>query len=133
MTTLNAKLLLDKPFAHVIIREDRILSITFRGFLKPEQADLVSSAIFRAVSELKLELILINQKELKVLSKEIQNQFTSNILKITPFISRAAIIEPEDIFAAAGLKTIQKNDHSNKGKNFTNEHEAIEWLLKRNQ
>jgi hypothetical protein len=129
MATINEKSLLEESYACIVVREDRIISATLKGFLKPEQATKALSVIFRAINELKLNLILINQKDLKVLSKETQDQIVANINELTPFLSRAAIIESEDIFAVAGLKAVQKNAHTHNSKIFTNENEAVEWLL----
>jgi hypothetical protein len=129
MATLNVKLLFEEPYACILVREDRILYVKLNGILKPEQINKVISAVIKASRDLNSKLILINQKDLKVLPKETQNQIIANIEELSHFVSRVAIIQSEDIFAVAGLKAVQKNAHTNKGKNFTNEDEAIQWLL----
>jgi hypothetical protein len=129
MATSNEKSLLEESYASIAVYEDRIISVTMKGFLKPEQANKIKLVISRAVGELKLNLVLINQKDMKVLSKETQNQMVANINELTPFFSRVAVIESEDIFAVAGLKAVQKNAPTNNSRNFTNKREAIEWLL----
>ena len=129
MATLNGQSLLAEPYASILIREDGILSITLKGFIKPEQINKVMSVVMGAVKNLNSKLILINQKELKVLSRETQNQIVTNINELNSLVSRVAIIESEDIFAVAGLKAVQKNVRANKGRNFVSNDDAIEWLL----
>ncbi|MFD1003417.1 hypothetical protein ACFQ21_29100 [Ohtaekwangia kribbensis] len=112
MATLNRQSLLAEPYASILIREDRILSITLKGFIKSEQINKVMSVVMGAVKELNSKLILINQQDLKVLSRETQNQIVTNINELNRLVSRVAIIESEDIFAVAGLKAVQKNVHA---------------------
>lgn len=129
MATFSGQSLLAEPYASIVIREDRILSITLNGFIKPGQINKVMSVVIGAVKDLNSKLILINQKDLKVLSRETQNQIVTTINALNRFVSRVAIIESEDIFAVAGLKAVQRNVHINKGKNFMSNDEAVEWLL----
>jgi hypothetical protein len=127
--TTNEKSLLEESYASISVYENRIIAVTMKGFIKPEQANRIKSVISSAAFELKLNLALINQKDMKVLSKETQNQIVANISELTPFFSRIAVVESEDIFGIAGLKAVQRNAATNNSKNFINKTDAIEWLL----
>ena len=131
MTAAKEKLLLAEAFARVVVREDGIVSVKLKGFLKPDQMKKSLSAIHQAVTgNDKLKLLLIDQKELKVLSKEVQDHLIQEIVKLGAYILRVAVIKPDDPFALAGMNAVESSAQANKGKNFAHEGEAIEWLLK---
>ena len=131
MTEAKEKLLLAEAFAKVVIREDGIVSIKLKGFLKLDQMKKTSSAVHQAVAGTdKLKLLLIDQKELKVLSKDVQDHLIQAIVKLDAYILRVVVIKPDDPFALAGMNAVENIAHANKGRNFAHEGDAIEWLLR---
>jgi hypothetical protein len=125
------KYILEESYADVVLLEEGILKIKFKGFLKPAQMQKTLEAVSSALAVYKTQLILVNQQAMKVLSKEVQEQLLHAIKRSDSTNRRVARINPEDIFAKAGLDKIHHDSHVSDSttRDFNTELEGIRWLL----
>jgi hypothetical protein len=108
-----------------------ILIVRFRGFLKPGEAAKDRLVINEAIHQKKVQLILINQRDIKVLSREMQSFIMNNAPEMVQMgIKKMAIVLPEDVFALAGVSKIQ-NESNIRGiemGTFISEEAGLNWL-----
>ena len=110
---------------------DFILVFRVHGFLKPDEAARDRLILHEAISKKKAQLLLVDQRDIKVLSKEMQSFVISSANEMVRMgIKKMAIILPQDVFALAGVSKIQR-EFKTPGMeiaHFTSEEEGMNWL-----
>jgi hypothetical protein len=111
--------------------EGSILIFRVHGFLKPGEAAKDGLTLNEAISKKKIRRILIDQRGIKVLSKEMQSFIIGSANEMAQKgIKKMAILPPEDVFALAGISKIQ-SEFKTPGieiANFSSEEEGLNWL-----
>ncbi len=110
---------------------NQAIKVTFKGFLKIK--DLVSLSAFmdNFSKNNRIDLFLVDQSDLKVLSREVQIHLAKTISTVNKDFKKIAIIEAEDIFAKAAFDKLRReaeNDEVTRAV-FHSEKTALEWLL----
>jgi hypothetical protein len=116
----------------ITLVDGKILHIKQSGFLHLSQVVEMDKASLELIARNNIHLMLIDQSELKVLSKEIQDYLVhkiSNLEKIG--IKKVAILEPENIFAKLTVEKIHREAHIQPSfaKYFASKSSASIWLL----
>ena len=111
--------------------ESSILILRIHGFQKAENAAKSKEMLNELIHQKKIRLILINQKDIKVLSKEMQLFIAGYASEIVQKgIKKMAIVLPEDLFALAGVNKIHSETKipDLEMKTFTSEEQGLNWL-----
>lgn len=114
--------------------EGSLLIVRFYGFQRSEQAAKDNQAIVETVRQKRVRLLLINQRDIKVLSREMQSLIVDNAAKmVNSGVKKVAVVLPEDVFALASVSKIHSESKLTgiAIQSFSSEGDAIEWL--RNQ
>jgi hypothetical protein len=84
-----------------------ILIVRFHGFLKPDEVTRNSILLVQTIHQNKVRSILMDQRDLKVLSKEVQWFITQSAKELMQSgIKKVAVLLPENVFALAGITKI---------------------------
>jgi vacuolar-type H+-ATPase subunit F/Vma7 len=111
--------------------DSSILIVRIHGFQKAENAAKTREAFNELINQKKIKLILINQRDIKVLSREMQSFIADYIPEmVQKGIKKMAIILPEDVFALAGVTKIHSETKipDLEMKTFNSEEQGINWL-----
>jgi hypothetical protein len=111
--------------------EDSVLIVRFHGFLKPEEAAKDRQVLNETIRQKKIRLILLDQRDIKVLSKEMQSFIINGAGEMAQNgIKKMAIILPEDVFALAGISKIHSEFKTPaiEMTHFTSEEDGLNWL-----
>lgn len=111
--------------------EDSILIVRFHGFLKPAEAAKDRLVLNEIIRQKKIRLMLIDQQDIKVLSKEMQSFIISNAGEMAQNgVRKMAITLPKDVFALAGVSKIH-SEFKTPGievTSFASEEDGLNWL-----
>lgn len=113
--------------------EGSVLIARFHGFQKPEEAAKDNLVLAQTVREKKVRSLLINQRDIKVLSGEVQSLILNNATKIVDSgVRRVAIVVPKDVFALAAVSKIHSQSKITgvAVQLFSSESDGVEWLRK---
>ncbi|HTJ51889.1 MAG TPA: hypothetical protein VL443_20655 [Cyclobacteriaceae bacterium] len=114
--------------------EDSILIVRFHGFLKPAEAFKDRLLLNDTIRQKKIQLLVINQRDIKVLSSEMQSFIVKTASEMVKHgIKKIATVLPEDVFALAGVSKIQNEFHTPgiEIANFASEESGVNWLCGR--
>ncbi|HEY9005415.1 hypothetical protein [Ohtaekwangia sp.] len=129
---MNAKLVFEHAHCVVAQLNDHTISVKLNGFLKAEHLLDISRFIETFIKKHSITAMMVNQTELKVLSKDVLEQMTKIVHATAQNgIQKIAIVDAEDIFAKASLGKLQKEapfDVSVTHAHFLHERGALEWL-----
>lgn len=108
-----------------------LLIVRFHGFQKPEEAAKDNLILSETIRQKRVRLILINQKDIKVLSGEIQSMIVDNASRlVNSGVKKLAVVMPEDVFALAAISKIH-GESKLTGipiQLFSSEKDGLEWL-----
>ena len=111
--------------------EDSILIARFHGFLKPGEAAKDRLVLHETIRQKKIRLILLNQRDIKVLSKEMRSFIINSAGEMAQNgVKKIAITLPEDVFALAGVSKIH-SEFKIPGiemAHLASEEEGLNWL-----
>lgn len=113
--------------------EGAVLIVRFHGFQKPDEAAKDSQVLAQTIRQKKVRSLLINQRDIKVLSGEVQSLILDNAAKVGDSgVKRVAVVVPDDVFALAAVSKIH---HQSKTAGvavqlFSSESDGLEWLRK---
>ncbi|AYB31895.1 hypothetical protein [Chryseolinea soli] len=113
--------------------EGSILIARFHGFQKPDEAAKDNQVLDQTIRQKRVRALLINQRNIKVLSGEMQSLILDNAAKVVDRrVKRVAIVMPEDVFALAAVSKIhsQSKIAGVAVQLFSSEPDAVEWLRK---
>lgn len=109
------------------------LKIVLKGFLKITHLTTVNDFVDSFTKHNQINMLIIDQSGLKVLSKEVQEYMGKTISMIArKGLKKVAIIEAEDIFAKASFDKLHKEETKHGEVThavFHSEKAALEWLL----
>ncbi|HEY8934045.1 MAG TPA: hypothetical protein VIM65_02450 [Cyclobacteriaceae bacterium] len=111
--------------------DSSILIVRIHGFQKAENAVKSKVMLNELIDQKKIRLILVNQKDIKVLSKEMQLFIAGYASEIVQKgIRKMAVVLPEDLFALAGVNKIHSETKipDLEMKTFTSEERGLNWL-----
>lgn len=110
---------------------DSILVARFHGFLKPGDAAKDTLVLLQTIQQRKVRLILVNQRDIKVLSREMQSFIAGNASEMVKNgVKKIAVVLPKDVFALAGVSKIH-SELKTPGIEviqFATEEEGLNWL-----
>lgn len=117
----------------VSIINSRILFIKLRGFQQVNEAIKDHAVISRTAHDRNLNLLLIDQRSLKVLSEDMKVFFVQAIQETTQNgILKIATLQPNNIFARNSISSVEAQSDllkSYQHQHFSDESAAISWLL----
>ena len=92
-----------------------VLKMKLKGFIKPAQMQDITLKINELVSRHHVRYLLVDQRELKVLTKEVMDFIFKSIGDLQRMgIEKVGSLEPVDIFAKAGISKIQQESKNTK-------------------
>lgn len=107
------------------------IKITFNGFLKVTDLTSLSTFMNTFSKYNRIDLLLVDQTSLKVLSREVQIHLAKTISIASKGLKKIAIIEAEDIFAKAAFDKLRREaEHDEVTRAvFHSEKTALKWLF----
>ena len=127
-------LLMKQPFVEIAYdKSNKILVAKWIGFLKIEDARAGCSFMTKFVKENLISGHLSDHRQLKVLSKEVQDYLTMTwfpeVEKVG--LKRVGAVVADDVFAAASVGKVNKAGQLGNLKidMFNSETECVKWLL----
>jgi hypothetical protein len=118
-------------FIHQV--DDSLLIVRFHGFLKFEEAAKDNLILIDTVRQKRVRRLLINQRDIKVLSKEMQSLIVDNAATMANSgLKKLAVVLPEDVFALAAVSKIHSQSKITGVtiQLFSSESDGVEWLRK---
>jgi anti-anti-sigma regulatory factor len=129
---MNAKLVFEHAHCVVTQLNDHTISLKLKGFLKAEHLVEISRFTETFIKNNSIVAIMVDQTDLKVLSKDVIEQMTKLVHATAENgIQKIAIVDAEDIFAKASINKLQKEapfHPSVTRAHFLHERGALEWL-----
>jgi hypothetical protein len=110
-----------------------ILKMRLRGFIKFAQIPATATRINEFIHKNQVKYLLVDQRELKVLTKDVQEHILRSIAEMQRMgIERVGILDPVDVFAKAGISKVhqESKDTTFDTKHFQTEEECMEWFVK---
>ncbi len=110
-----------------------ILKMKLRGFMKFAQMPTTYARINDFISKNQVKYLLVDQRELKVLTKDVQEYILKSIADMQRMgIERVGILDPVDVFAKAGTSKIHQESKNTAfdAMHFQTEEECMEWFVK---
>jgi hypothetical protein len=129
---MDVKVLFQQEHCEVEQIGNHAIKIKFKGFLKITHLTAVDTFMDAFVKNNRIDMLMVDQSGLKVLSKEVQDHLSKTILVIASIgLKRIALVDAEDVFAKATLDKISKEAPRDgvMRANFYSEKTALEWLL----
>jgi hypothetical protein len=131
---MNNQSLLKESYVEIFVEKDRnVIVAKWIGFLKPDQVRKGCSFMTRYIKDNKLKSHLSDHRQLKVLSKEVQEYLT---MEWFPEVERCGLtkvgaVVAEDVFAAATVNKVNKEGAVGNLKinMFNSENDCRTWLL----
>lgn len=111
--------------------EGSLLIVRLSGFQKSEQAAKDNLIIIETIRKKQVRALLMNQRDIKVLSKEMQSWIIDNAaVMLNSGIKKMAVVLPEDVFALAAISKIHGDTKLTgiENKLFNSEEEGLKWL-----
>lgn len=135
VNTLSEEVIYSSAKMELSIVHKRILRITLRGFQQLSEAVRDHTLISQALKDHKVNLLMVDQRLLKVLSEDLKVFFVQAIQETSQNgIRKIAVLQPENIFARSSMSSVESQSSPHKAyqrKHFSDETEAIYWLLER--
>ena len=110
-----------------------VLKMKLKGFIKLAQMGNIILKINEFVSRHHVRYLLIDQRELKVLTKDVMDFIFKSIEELHQMgIEKVGTLEPVDIFAKAGISKIRQESKNTKlvTMPFQSEEECVAWFYK---
>ncbi len=131
MNTLN---LLKENFVEIFLdKSNNIIVAKWIGFLKPDEVKKGCSFMTRYIENHSLTGHLSDHRNLKVLSKEVQDYLTQQWFPEVEKIGlrKVGAVVAEDVFAATTVSKVNREAHVGNLKinMFSSEPECVKWLL----
>ncbi len=130
---MNAQFVFQNAHCKVTQPNPYTLTVKLKGFMKIEHLLDITRFMDTFIKKHTITALLVDQSELKVLSKDVLDQMMKMISAISrDGIQRIAIVDAEDIFAKASFAKINKeadilSDRVTRA-HFMHERGAREWL-----
>jgi hypothetical protein len=112
-----------------------VLKMKLKGFIKSAQMQDSTSKINEFVSRHHIKYLLIDQRELKVLTKDVMEFISKSVGDIQRMkIEKVGTLDPVDVFAKAGIFKIHQETRNTKfvTMHFQTEEECLAWFYKEN-
>ena len=126
--------LLKEPFVDIYLdKSNNIIVAKWIGFLKPQDVRKGCSFMTKYIKDNALRGHLSDHRQLKVLSKEVQDYLTlqwfPEVEKVG--LKRVGAVVAEDVFAAATVNKVNKEGQVGdlKINMFNSEGECVKWIL----
>jgi len=110
-----------------------LLKMKLKGFIKSGQMQDITVKIHELITRHHVRYLLVDQRELKVLTKEVMDFIFNSIGDLQRMgIEKVGTLEPVDIFAKAGIFKIQQESKNTKlvTMPFQSEEECVAWFYK---
>jgi len=131
---MNNVNLLNESYVEIYLeKESNIIVAKWKGFLKPDQVRNGCSFMTRYIKDNKLKNHLSDHRQLKVLSKEVQDYLTMEwfpeVEKIG--LTKVGAVVADDVFAAATVNKVNKEGSVGKLNinMFNSDADCVKWLL----
>jgi hypothetical protein len=131
---MTTKSLMNEPFVNIYLdNANNVIVAKWIGFLKPQDVKKGCSFMTKYIKENGLRHHLSDHRQLKVLSKEVQDYLTQvwfpEVEKIG--LRKVGAVVAEDVFAAATVSKVNKEGQvGNLSINmFDSEPKCVNWLL----
>lgn len=126
--------LMKAPYVDISIdNSNNVIIAKWIGFLKPEDVKAGCAFMTKQIKEKSLSTHLSDHRELKVLSKEVQDYLTKEWFPEVEKIGlrKVGAVVAEDVFAAATVSKVNKEAQVGKLSinMFNSETECVKWLL----
>lgn len=127
------KIILNEKFVEISHDQTNNIAVArWKGFLKLENLAPGLNALLDIVKKNNSKNHISDQRELKVLSKEVQDSLTGNFLPTLEKkgIKKLAIITSEDVFAIASVNKVNSSTMlgNMEIKPFNTERDSIDWI-----
>jgi hypothetical protein len=131
---MTTKTLMNEPFVNIYLdNSNNVIVAKWIGFLKPQDVKKGCSFMTKYIKDNGLKNHLSDHRQLKVLSKEVQDYLTQEwfpeVEKIG--LKKVGAVVAEDVFAAATVSKVNKEGQVGKLSinMFDSEPKCVNWLL----